>query len=199
MVRWALSAHSIGFEEVRGLAAASSVLEGLWIRWIARNHAYSGRLGVKLKGMKFLVLACALLLSLAALGENDQNKNKDKSQDQDSDEVASLSFLVRREAGGKPVINAVVVLHEVNGKGRQAKGGVELKTDLDGKASYEGVPYGKIRVQVLAKGFQTFGADYDINQPTMEISVSLKRPQAQYSVYEDQTGQKQDPKGAPPQ
>jgi len=149
--------------------------------------------------MKLLVLGFAVLLFLPASAASDQNKNKDKDNDQDADEVSSLSFLVRKD-NGKPLINAVVVLHEVNRKGQQAKGGVELKTDLDGKASYEGVPYGKIRVQVLAKGFQTFGADYDINQPTTEISVSLKRPQAQYSVYEDQTGQpKRNPNGEPPQ
>jgi len=148
--------------------------------------------------MKLLVLAFALLLSLPAFAESDQTKNKDKNNDQDTDAVASLSFLVRKD-NGKPLINAVVVLHEVNGKGQQAKGGVELKTDLDGKASYEGVPYGKIRVQVLAKGFQTYGGDYDINQPTLEISISLKRPQAQYSIYEDQTGQKRNPNGDPPQ
>jgi len=148
--------------------------------------------------MKLLVPAFALLLSLPALADSDQNKNKNKDNDQDTDAVASLSFLVRKDSG-KPLINAVVVLHEVNGKGQQAKGGVELKTDLDGKASYEGVPYGKIRVQVLAKGFQTYGGDYDINQPTVEISISLKRPQAQYSIYEDQTGQKRSPNGEPPQ
>jgi len=148
--------------------------------------------------MKLLVLGFALLLSLPAFAGSDQTKNKDKNNDQDTDAVASLSFLVRKD-NGKPLINAVVVLHEVNGKGQQAKGGVELKTDLDGKASYEGVPYGKIRVQVLAKGFQTYGGDYDINQPTLEISISLKRPQAQYSIYEDQTGQKRNPNGDPPQ
>ena len=147
--------------------------------------------------MKLLVFGFALVWFLPALAASDQNKNK--NNDQDADDVAALSFLVRKD-NGKPLINAVVVLHEVNGKGQQAKGGVELKTDLDGKASYEGVPYGKIRVQVLAKGFQTFGGDYDVNQPTMEISISLKRPQAQYSVYEDQTGQqKRNPNGEPPQ
>jgi len=148
--------------------------------------------------MKFLVLACAVLLSLPAWAADDKNKSKDK--DQDPDAVAALSFLVRRDAGGKPVVNAVVVLHEVNDKGQQAKGGVELKTDLEGKASYEGVPYGKIRIQVLARGFQTFGGDYNINQPTVEISISLKRPQAQYSVYDDRSpGEKRDPNGNPPQ
>jgi hypothetical protein len=156
-----------------------------------------GSCRVKLDAMKLLVLACAFLLSLPAFAADDKNKNKDK--DQDPDTVAALNFLVRRDEGGKPVVNAVVVLHEVNGKGQQAKGGVELKTDLEGKASYEGVPYGKIRIQVLAHGFQTYGGDYEIDQPTVAISISLKRPQAQYSVYDDHSGEKRDPNGNPPQ
>jgi hypothetical protein len=153
--------------------------------------------GVKLSAMKLLVLAFAVLLSVPAFAQSDQNKNKDN--DQDSDAVAALSFLVLRDEGGKPVVNAVVVLHEVNDKGQQAKGGVELKTDLEGKAGYEGVPYGKLRVQVLAHGFQTFGADYTINQPTVAISISLKRPQGQYSVYDQHSQEKRDPNANPPQ
>jgi len=150
--------------------------------------------------MKFLVLVCAMLLSLPAAAQNDKDKNdKSKNSDDDLGPVAALNFLVRRDAGGKPVVNAVVVLHEVNEKGQQAKGGVELKTDLEGKAGYEGVPYGKIRVQVLANGFQTFGADYDINQPAIQINVSLKRPQSQYSAYDDHSGGKADSSGKPPQ
>ena len=34
-------------------------------------------------------------------------------------------------------------------------------------------------------GFQTFGDDYAIDKPTMEITVKMKRPQGQYSIYED--------------
>jgi hypothetical protein len=69
---------------------------------------------------------------------------------------------------------------------------LELKTDSEGKASFDGVPYGKLRVQVLAPGFQTFGQDYEVNQPEMEITVKLKRPQEQYSIYEDHPGDKKD-------
>ena len=54
---------------------------------------------------------------------------------------------------------------------------MQIKTDAEGKASFDGVPYGKLRVQVLAPGFQTFGDDYDVDKPTMEITVKMKRPQ----------------------
>ena len=42
-----------------------------------------------------------------------------------------------------------------------------------------------LRVQVLAHGFQTFGEDYNIDKSKVEITIKLKRPQGQYSVYED--------------
>jgi hypothetical protein len=119
------------------------------------------------------------------------------------DDVASLSFLVVRDYNGKPVRNASVVLHPVNKSGRQDRGGFELKADADGKAGYDGVPYGKLRVQVLAPGFQTFGQDYDINKPTVEITIKLKRPQEQYSIYENRANDKKDEKDqqkpAPPE
>jgi hypothetical protein len=105
---------------------------------------------------------------------------------------SSLNFVVVRENSGKPVRNAAVVLHPVNDHGKQEKGGYELKTDLDGKTNFDGVPYGKLRVQVLAHGFQTFGQDYEINQPTMQIVIKLKRPQEQFSIYKENPNDKKD-------
>jgi hypothetical protein len=105
-----------------------------------------------------------------------------------ADPTAALSFVVLKEDSGKPIRNAAVVLHPVNAKGKQGRGGFELKTDADGKTHFEGVPYGKLRVQVLAPGFQTFGEDYDIAEGSKEITVKLKRPQKQYSIYDDAAG-----------
>ncbi len=97
-------------------------------------------------------------------------------------ESSALSFVVVKETNGKPVRNASVVLHAIE-DGKQSKGGYELKTDPEGKTSFEGVPYGKLRVQVLAPGYQTFGDDYIVNQPQQEIVIKLKPPQGQYSIY----------------
>jgi len=38
---------------------------------------------------------------------------------------------------------------------------------------------------VLAPGFQTFGEDYQIDKAEMLITVKLKRPGGQYSIYEN--------------
>jgi len=115
-------------------------------------------------------------------------------RDTTEEPTAVLSFLVVKDDNGKPVRNAAVIMHPVNPHGKQGRGGLELKTDADGKTSFDGIPYGMLRVQVLASGFQTFGDDYDVNQPKMAFTVKLKRPQGQYSIYETHPGDKPDEK-----
>ena len=110
------------------------------------------------------------------------------SAQDDEGPMSNMRFVVVRDYNGKPVRNAAVVLHPVTRKGKQSKGGLELKTDNDGRTAIDGIPYGPLRVQVLAPGFQTFGEDYQVNQPDMEIVVKLKRPGSQYSAYENRPG-----------
>ena len=117
-----------------------------------------------------IVLGCILVGAAAA-------------QDDDEGPMSELRFVGVRDYNGKPIRNAAVVLHPVNRKGKQARGGLELKTDNDGRTNIDGIPYGPLRVQVLAPGFQTFGEDYEINKPELEITVKLKRPGGQYSSY----------------
>ncbi|HVP52507.1 MAG TPA: carboxypeptidase-like regulatory domain-containing protein [Terriglobales bacterium] len=116
-----------------------------------------------------VILAVLALLSLAA-GEKPRQS-------------ANLRFVVLKDYNGNPVRNASIILHEVDARGRQGQGGLQLKTDNDGRASYAGIPYGKLRIQVIAPGFQTYGQDHDINQPEHEFIIKLKRPQEQHSIY----------------
>lgn len=104
-------------------------------------------------------------------------------KDKYEEPTSVLSFLVVKDDNGKPIRSAAVIMHPVNRGGKQERGGLELKTDADGKTSFDGVPYGKLRVQVLASGFQTFGEDYDINKAKMTFTIKLKHPQGQYSIY----------------
>jgi hypothetical protein len=110
------------------------------------------------------------------------------------DKSSELKFLVLKDYNGKPVRNASVILHPVRKDGKQERGGFQLKTDQEGKTYFEGVPYGKLRVQVLARGFQTYGEDFEIKQPTTEITIKLKQPAGQYSIYEDKENDKKDDK-----
>jgi len=124
------------------------------------------------RNVLFLALIFAVALPLGA---------KKKA----SDPLSTLNFVVVSDENEKPVRNAAVVMHPVDEDGNQTRGGMELKTNPDGKASYEGVPYGKLRIQVLATGFQTYGGDYNVSEPNMDIAIKLKRPTKQYSIYED--------------
>jgi hypothetical protein len=121
-----------------------------------------------------------------------------QQDDDDEGPMSDLRFLVVKDYNGKPIRNAAVVLHPVTRKGKQAMGGLELKTDNDGKTNIDGIPYGPLRVQVLAPGFQTFGEDYQIDRPKLEITVKLKRPKGQYSEGNQadakKTGDKNQPK-----
>jgi 5-hydroxyisourate hydrolase-like protein (transthyretin family) len=99
------------------------------------------------------------------------------------DEASEVKFLVLKEYNGKPVRNASIVLHPVGKNGKQKRSGQQLKTDAEGRTEYPGIPYGKVRIQVIAPNFQTFGQDYEINRPAMEIVIKLKRPQEQHSIY----------------
>ncbi len=126
-----------------------------------------------------LFLICALLGSAAA--------------QKDTEPTAALDFLIIKEDNGKPIRNAAVIMHPVSPRGKQGRGDLELKTDADGKTSFGDVPYGKLRVQILASGFQTFGEDYDVTQPKMSFTIRLKRPQSQYSIYQDHPEEKKTP------
>lgn len=108
--------------------------------------------------------------------------------------LSTVSFIVLRDENGKPIRNAAVVIHAVSEKGKQERGGIELKTDPDGKAGYDGIPYGTMRIQVLAPGFQTYGDDFDIAKPTVDITIKLKRPAQQYSIYDQHPSDNKDQK-----
>jgi len=120
---------------------------------------------------QFLLLAFLIVSVLALAG------------DKDKEQYSDVKIKVVKEESGKPVRNATVVLHPVT-KGKQERGGLNLKTNGEGETSYSGVPYGTLRLQVIAQGLQTYGDDFDINQPQHEFVVKMKPPQKQYSIYE---------------
>jgi len=131
----------------------------------------------RMKKIMILVMLAMLAMAGTAVGQKDK----------DDEPTSFVYFVVVKDDNGKPVRNAAVIMHPVNENGKQGRGGMELKTDPEGKANFDGIPYGILRVQVLANGFQTFGEDYNVNKARLDITIKLKRPQGQYSVYDDHT------------
>lgn len=135
---------------------------------------------------RLIVSVLVLLMATASMALGQKGKEEE-------DPTSWLYFNVIKDDNGKPVRNAAVILHAVNAKGKQQNGDLELKTSPEGKADLDGIPYGKLRVQIIASGFQTFGEDYEISQTKTEITIKLKRPQSQFSVYEDHPNVSQKP------
>src|SRR4029077_9804286 len=98
-----------------------------------------------------LCLFSFLCLSLSALAGQKKTAPAQK--------MAEVNMTVVRDTNGKPVKNAEVVLHLIDNNGKQRQDGLELKTHDDGKAEATGIPYGKVRIQVIAPGFKTHGED----------------------------------------
>ena len=135
--------------------------------------------------MRNLKILIAVLVLCALAGAGDKK-------------YANLNFLVVKDTNGKPLRNALIVLHPVDKKGKPGRSGPNLKTDLEGKTRYEGVPYGQLNVQCIVGGFQTFGENFDINQPEMQISIRMKPPAEQITIYGDKD-KKDEKKDQPPQ
>jgi hypothetical protein len=120
--------------------------------------------------------------SLAAGAQQDSSKRGRKYKSPPP--TARIEVTILRDFNGKPIENAAVVFHPMAGE--KDKGNMELKTNEDGKAVIDVLPIGDtVRLQVIAKGFQTYGEDYKIDKAEMAIEVKMKRPGEQYSIYKN--------------
>jgi hypothetical protein len=93
-----------------------------------------------------------------------------------------------KSQGGKPVERASVVVRFVQGHsvvklGKAVRTTFELRTNQDGEARIPSIPQGKILVQIIAKGYQTFGQTYDVNEDEKTLEITLNPPQQQYSAH----------------
>jgi len=101
--------------------------------------------------------------------------------------TAKVEVTVVRASSGKPIENASVIFHPLEG-GRD-NGNMELKTNDEGKAVIDLLTIGSdVRLQIIAPGFQTYGQDYKVDKDTMAIQVKMKRPAEQYSIYKKGEG-----------
>ena len=96
--------------------------------------------------------------------------------------------IVVKSQGGRPVDRASVVVRFVQGHsvvklGKAIRTTFELRTNQDGEARIPAIPQGKILVQIIAKGFQTFGQTYEVNEDEKTLEITLNPPQQQYSAH----------------
>ena len=95
--------------------------------------------------------------------------------------TSRIEVTVLRDTDSKPVENAAVIFQLIG-----EKGNMELKTNEDGKSVIDVLPTGsKMRLQIIAKGYQTYGQEYMIDKSEMAFGIRLKRPGEQYSIYKN--------------
>ena len=88
----------------------------------------------------------------------------------------------------KPVENAAVILdflgsHQIEKLGKRKKIHWEVHTNQEGFAHFPPVPQGTVQVQVIAKAYETFGQNFDLDTREKKIEIKLNPPQKQYSVH----------------
>lgn len=91
--------------------------------------------------------------------------------------------------GDRPIERASVVVRFVQGRsvaklGKQVRTNWETRTNQDGAVKIPSIPQGKILVQVIAKGYQTYGQVHEIDEEEKTIEIKLKPPQPQYSSHQ---------------
>ena len=90
--------------------------------------------------------------------------------------------------GGKAIERASVVVRFVEGRsiakfGKKIRTTWETRTNMEGVAKIPSLPQGKILIQVIAKGYQTFGEYFEVSEEEKTIPIKLNSPQPQYSAH----------------
>jgi Carboxypeptidase regulatory-like domain len=125
-----------------------------------------------MRAARFILIALALC-SLPVLADSDM----------------TLLRIEVKTLAGKPIERASVIVRFVGGRsaaklGRKVRTSWETRSNQDGVAKIPQIPKGKIQIQVNAKGYQTFGQDFQVEEDERTLEIKMNPPQPQYSVTE---------------
>ena len=101
--------------------------------------------------------------------------------------MTKLNMVVKTESG-RPIDHASVVVRFVQGHsvvklGKAIRTTFELRSNQEGEARIPSIPQGKILVQVIAKGYQTFGQTFEVTEEEKTLEITLNPPQQQYTAH----------------
>jgi hypothetical protein len=112
----------------------------------------------------------------------DKPAAQDKNSSRPSDPTVTR-LKIRVTANDKPIGNATVYVRFNMPGGllhRDKLAELDFKTNEDGSVKIPDVPRGKILIQVVAKGWHTYGKWYDINTDQESIDIKLVPPPKWY-------------------
>jgi hypothetical protein len=104
-----------------------------------------------------------------------------------ADDTTRLTIRLKNKSG-KPVEQASVIVKFVKGRsaikfGKKIRREWELRSNSDGIAKIPPIPKGTILVQIIAKNYQTFGQNFDVDDDEKTLEITLNPPQPQYSAH----------------
>ena len=128
---------------------------------------------MRIRGITVTSLVAAMLLCAFTLGAAPMTK---------------LHIQIKTQSG-RPIDRASVIVRFVEGHsvvklGKAIRTTYELRTNQEGEVHIPEIPQGKIRIQVIAKGYQTFGQIFDITEEEKTIPLTLNPPQQQYTAHD---------------
>lgn len=124
--------------------------------------------------IRFLAAAFAALMAIPVLA--------------DDTPMTTLRVEVKTHTD-RPLDRASVVVKFVKGRnyfklGKKTITSWQVKTNQEGVAKVPALPQGEILIQVIAKGYQTYGQTFDVNEPERTIEIKLNPPQPQFSAHQ---------------
>ncbi len=102
-------------------------------------------------------------------------------------DLTKLTIVVTTKSG-RPIDRASIIVRfggrSIAKFGKMVRTSWEMRSSQEGVAEIPEMPKGKIRIQVIAKGYQTFGDTFDVDEDERTIAIKLNPPQRQYSSHE---------------
>ena len=102
-------------------------------------------------------------------------------------DLTKLKIVVTTQTG-RPIDRADVIVRfggrSIAKLGKMVRTTWEMRSSQEGVAEIPDMPKGKIRIQIIAKGYQTFGGTFDVDEDERTIEIKLNPPQKQYSSHD---------------
>lgn len=110
----------------------------------------------------------------------DQSSSADKPADSKQTDPGMTRLKIQvTDPNGKAVGNASVYVRYYTSGGllhHEKLEELDLKTNQDGSVKVPEIPQGKILIQVIAKGWHTYGKWYEIQQSEQSVPIKLDPP-----------------------
>lgn len=149
----------------------------------ARTHRTFFRISSATSALAIALLSASIVLSQASsstqsTAPEQSNSSKPADNKATSPGMTRLKIQVS-DANDKPVGNASVYVRYYTPGGflhHEKLEELNFKTNQDGSVKVPEIPQGKILIQVIAKGWHTYGKWYEIEQSEESVPIKLDPP-----------------------